>query len=147
MSNLTVTVILLGSLVVTSYRSVPEATDSTPFNTSTGEIVSRAGVAVSQDLLCKACRRLHKRCKRPDNSTKLHYGDCLFIEDAGFKIINDCMGLVKHERVKTKRGIKRVYTKQLNWIDEWVPSYKEEHEFHKKYGVNKHRVWLIKEIK
>lgn len=49
---------------VTSYRSVPEQTDSTPFNTSTGARTNSAICAVSQDEL----------------GNKIHYGDYLFIE-------------------------------------------------------------------
>ncbi len=139
--------LFLGSLTVTSYRSVKNQTDDTPFNTSTGEHVSISGVAVSQDLLCGACKKLHRRCKHPEVLTKLHYGDCLYISDVGFRIINDTMGLVKHEKIKTRNGFKRIYTKQHDWLDIWVSSYKEEHQFHRRFGVSKHKVWLVKEEK
>jgi hypothetical protein len=126
---------------------VPAQTDTSPYNTSTGERVSDSGVAISQDRLCKACRRLHKRCKEPSNPTAIHYGDCLFIEDVGFRIVNDCMGKRQHWRIKTKKGYKVLFKKQLNWLDVWVPKYRDEHNFHRQFGINKHKIWLIKEIK
>jgi 3D (Asp-Asp-Asp) domain-containing protein len=68
--------IFLGNLQVTSYRSVPQQTDDSPFITSTGERVCRDGVAVSQDLL---------------QSKKVRYGDWLYIEGVGLKRVNDTM--------------------------------------------------------
>jgi len=73
--------VLLGNMQVTSYRSVPEQTDDTPFITSIGEKVCKDGVAASQDLLA--------------NGT-VHYGDWLYIEGIGLKRVNDTM----HERHK-----------------------------------------------
>ncbi len=137
--------LLLGSLTVTSYRSVPGQTDTSPFYTSTGERVSISGAAISQDRLCGACRKLHKRCKEPSYNKKIHYGDVLFIEGIGFRIVNDCMGVRKHWRVKTKYGMKRVYKDQKNWVDVWVATYQDEHNFHRQNGINKHQVWIIKE--
>lgn len=66
----------LGSFIVTSYRSVKNQTDSTPFITSIGERVCSDGVAVSQDWL---------------RSKKLKYGDWIYIQDVGLKRINDTM--------------------------------------------------------
>ena len=122
-----------------------EQTDDSPFNTSTGERVSISGVAVSQDRLCTACKKLHHRCKHPENIKLIHYGDCLYIEDVGFKIVNDCLGKNKHWKIKTKRGTKILFKKQNEWLDVWVPSYKDEHAFHKRFGIKEHKVWLIKE--
>ena len=68
--------LFLGNLQVTSYRSVPEQTDSSPFFTSIGDKVCRDGVAVSQDLL---------------KSKKIKYGDWLYIEGVGLKRVNDTM--------------------------------------------------------
>ncbi len=144
---LKLTLTLIGFLTVTNYRSVPNQTDSSPFNTSTGERVSVSGAAISQDLLCGACRKAHHRCKEPSYNKKIHYGDCLFIADVGFRIINDCMGKTKRCRVKTKHGIKTIFKKQLNWVDVWVSCYKDEHSFHKTFGINQHKVYLIKDIK
>lgn len=73
--------LFLGNLNVTSYRSVPEQTDNTPFHTSTGERVCKDGVAVSQDLL---------------KSKKVKYGDWLYIEGVGLKRVNDTMN-VRHK--------------------------------------------------
>lgn len=68
--------LLLGNLTVTSYRSVPSQTDSSPYHTATGERVCKDGVAVSQDLL---------------KNGVVKYGDWLWIEGIGFKRVNDTM--------------------------------------------------------
>ncbi len=110
--NLVLSAILIGSLTATSYRSVPNQTDDSPFVTSTGERVHKHGVAVSRDLL--------ERWGGP-----IKYGDWVYIEGYGFKVVNDCM----NERHK-------------NRIDIWVASYEEE----KAVGVRKAKVWLVKPI-
>lgn len=74
--GLVMTYLLIGSLTITSYRSVPEQTDSSPFITSIGERVCKDGVAVSQDLL---------------KSKRIKYGDWLYIESIGLKRVNDTM--------------------------------------------------------
>lgn len=139
--------ILIGNLTFTSYRSVEDQTDSSPFHTSTNERVYSGGVAISQDRLCGACRKLHKRCKRPDNPTKIHYGDCLYLEDVGFKIVNDCLSKFKRYRIQTKDGSKVMFKKQTNWLDVWVPTLKAEKEFHRIKGIRQYKVWLIKIVK
>lgn len=111
---------LLGNLTVTSYQSLVSQTDDSPLYTSTGEHVHSGGVAISRDLLCPACRRLHHRCKQPDNPTKLHYRDWLYSPKYGFLQINDVMGATKYDK-KTKKRYKIT-----NAIDIWVPSYKAE---------------------
>ena len=126
---------LIGNLTVTSYRSVPAQTDSTPYHTSTGAHVEPGGVAVSRDLLCGACRKLHKRCARPEYQKKIHYGDWLFVEGYGFRFVNDCMSNTSSIRVKGKKK-KRIITNQ---IDLWVSSYKEE----KSVNVKKLNVYKI----
>ena len=113
---------LIGNLTVTSYRSVPQQTDSTPYHTSTGAHVEPGGAAISRDLLCGACRKLHKRCKHPEYTKKIHYGDWLFVEGYGFRFVNDCMSDTSTIRVKGKRK-KRIISNQ---IDIWVSSYREE---------------------
>lgn len=121
LNEIIIIVSLLGKLTVTSYRSVPAQTDDSPFNTSTGEHVHSGGVAISRDLLCPACRKLHHRCKQPANPTKLHYGDWLYSPKYGFLQINDVMGVTKYDK-KTKKRYKIT-----NAIDIWVPNYKAEH--------------------
>ena len=111
MNELLVTAILLCSpCEVTSYRSVPSQTDDTPFITATGEHVHSKGVALSRDLL--------ERWGGP-----VKYGDTVFIEGFGFKVVNDTMN---------KRHKKHA--------DIWVRTYEEE----KLIGWRKGRVWLIK---
>lgn len=143
MKSLVLTAVYLANLTLTSYRSTPNQTDSTPFETSINERVGLHGAAISQDLLCTACRRLHRRCAHPEVGKWIHYGDCLYIEGVGFKIVNDCMGVRKHYRVRERYGAHLLFIKQLKWVDCWVPSYKEEHAFHKQHGINKTQVWKI----
>lgn len=97
--NLVLTTVLLGSMALTSYRSVPNQTDSSPYITSIGERTNPSGVAVSRDLLTRW-------------GGPLNYGDYLYIEGVGIKRVNDCM----HER-------------HVKSIDVWVNTYKEEKDF------------------
>lgn len=115
MQELVIAVALLGNVAVTSYRSVPNQTDDTPFHTSTGEHVNERGIAVSRDLL--------KRWGGP-----LNYGDQVYIDGVGFKYVNDCMA----ERHK-------------NAIDIWVPTLKDEKAFDKKYAGKKLTMWVIRD--
>ncbi len=141
--DLVLAVILVGNLTTTSYRSVPDQTDDSPYHTSTGERVCSHGAAISQDLLCKACLRLHKRCEHPEN-VGVHYGDQVYIDGIGWKTINDSMGRFKHYSVPTKDGKKRLKYRQDTWIDIWLPTLKDEQDFHKHNGFNKHKVWIVK---
>lgn len=114
---------LIGNLTVTSYRPVKEQTDSSPFYTSTKEHVRAGGCAVSRDLLCGACRKLHRRCDHPDNPTKLHYGDWLYIGQYGFRQVNDVMGDYTTQRVKGKK----VRIPLRRRIDIFVWTWNQEH--------------------
>lgn len=104
--------VFLTNATITSYRSVPEQTDDSPFYTATGEHVHPHGVAVSRDLL--------KRWGGP-----LDYGDWIYIEGFGVKVVNDCMA----ERHKKR-------------VDIWVSTYGEE----KAVGVKAGKIWVIKPI-
>lgn len=112
--KLVLTLIFIGNLTPTAYRSVPEQTDSTPFHTATGERVHNRGVAVSRDLL--------KRWGGP-----LDYGDLLYIEGVGYKFVFDTM----NERHK-------------NRIDIWKATHKEEQEFDRKFRGKKLKVYLVR---
>ena len=116
--------LFLGVLTVTSYRSVPNQTDSTPFITSTNERVHDGGVAVSRDLLCPLSLKLKLRHARKgcQFQNKIHYGDQLFTGPGGFRVVNDCMN-ARHKRR----------------IDLWVPTLRME----KKYGVSRQSVYLV----
>jgi len=105
-------ILLLGNFTVTSYRSVKNQTDMSPYVTSIGEHVTKFGCAASQDLL-------------KDGIVK--YGDVVYIENIGFKIVNDTM----HKRIKRQ-------------FDIWVGTLAEEKEHDKKFGRTKLKVWLIK---
>ena len=64
----------IGFCKVTSYRSVPGQTDSTPFTTSIGHRTHPFGAAVSPDLM---------------SSGQVCYGDVLIVPGYGYKIVND----------------------------------------------------------
>jgi hypothetical protein len=113
------TLLLVGTLQVTSYRSVPAQTDSTPFYTATGEHVHAQGIAVSRDLLCPDAYGLHRMHSRRTcrHKHKLHYGDWLYIEGYGLKVLNDVMA-ERHTHavdmwVKDKAAERRIGTRHL----------------------------------
>lgn len=94
--------VLLGFLTVTSYRPIEGQTDDSPTWTSIGDRTTKFGVAVSQDLL-------------KDQSVK--YGDVLYIEGYGFRVVNDCMN-ARHKKaidllVFTKREERAVGVRHL----------------------------------
>lgn len=104
--------VLLGVLQVTSYRAVPEQTspeciDKWHCETSVGDLPSEQGIAVSQDML---------------KSGRVHYGDVLYVEGYGYRIINDTMNKRHH-----------------NAVDLFVYSKAEE----KRVGVRHLKVYLI----
>ena len=76
--------VLIGLLQVTSYRSVPNQTDDTPYITSIGEHVHMGGIAVSQDLL---------------KSGKLHYHDTVYVQGFGYYQVNDTMNVRIHDAI------------------------------------------------
>lgn len=111
--NLLLTVVLIGTMEITAYRSTPAQTDNSPFTTSIGERVHPHGVALSRNLL--------KRWGGP-----LNYGDFIYIEGIGFKVVNDTM----HERNK-------------DHIDVWVKDFNEEKDFDQRFRNKKVRLWLV----
>jgi hypothetical protein len=122
--DMLMTLLLLGTLQVTSYRSVVHQTDMSPYITSTGERVHKYGVAVSQDLLCPKAfgkTKLHKRRKCP-YINGLHYGDWLYVDGHGLRVINDTMN-----------------PRHRNHIDLWVSSHKEE----KAFGTRQLKVYVM----
>jgi 3D (Asp-Asp-Asp) domain-containing protein len=68
--------LVLGTLTVTSYRSVPEQTDNSPFITSIGHRTHPYGCAVSQDLL---------------KTGRVKYGDYVCVDKMGCYVVNDTM--------------------------------------------------------
>jgi len=68
-------------MAVTSYRATPAQTRPDckgrfACTTAEGDGITRHGVAVSQDLL---------------KSGRVRYGDVLYIDGFGFRVVNDCM--------------------------------------------------------
>lgn len=108
MKELVIVVTLIGNMQVTSYRSIPSQTDSSPFVTSIGERTHKNGVAVSQDLL---------------KTGAIKYGDIIFVEGYGFKVVNDTM----NPRIK-------------NHVDLWVETYEQE----KAVGVKKLNIYRVR---
>lgn len=136
-SEPTIELVSLGQKTLTAYRSVPGQTDDSPFHTSTNEHVRPGGVALSRDLLCGACRKLHRRCLHPDYKKKLHYNDWLYAKDLGFLRVNDVMGATQ------KSGKKRV--KITQHIDVWVPTLADEKAFHKRFKGQTQEFWKVEE--
>ncbi len=106
--------VVIGSLMTTAYRSVPNQTDASPFVTATGDHVHGYGIAVSQDMLCPGSLLRNAKIRRHRRETchlktKIHYGDIMHVEGVGFKVVNDCMNR-RHKRR----------------VDVWVPTYAAE---------------------
>jgi hypothetical protein len=127
--------VLLSTLTVTSYQPVSSQTDSSPFHTSTGELVTRGGVAVSRDLLHDTRPNLRPHC----TCGKLHYGDHLYISGHGIRYVNDVMGDSQCVRWANKQCVQRQLIR--NWVDLFVWTYQEE----KAVGVQRRQVYRIKE--
>jgi 3D (Asp-Asp-Asp) domain-containing protein len=132
----------IGRVTLTSYRSVKEQTDSTPFNTSTGAHVRAGGVAVSRDLLCADCRRLHRRCVCPVGTGQLHYGDWVYISGVGYFEVNDVMGSYTSHKVHSKW----VRTALTNHLDVWLGTYSEEKRFDKTHRGKVYDVWKVNAV-
>jgi len=138
MINLVIVSIFIGSFIVTSYRSTVSQTDKTPYRTSINEKVHVDGIAVHPSLLCavakvkmkgnnfKLCKRNLKGC----DLSKIHYKDTIFIEQIGFKVVNDVMASK---------------TKMNSMFDVWVPNLETEQQHHKKFKSKKLKVWIIME--
>lgn len=106
----------LGLFTITSYRPIPaqtkpECQDVDHCRTSIGDVPTKFGIAVSQDLL---------------KSGAVHYGDILYVEGYGFRVVNDCMN-IRHKKA----------------ADLLVFTYNEE----KQVGVRHLRVWKIEHDK
>ncbi len=114
MKELILTSLFIGNLTVTAYRSVKSQTDASPWRTSINERVNNHGVAVSQDLLVI-------------NGGTLNYGDQLYIEGIGFRVVNDCM----NARMKKH-------------LDIWAETKEDEHKFFKRWKNGKTQVWVIR---
>ena len=78
MNSLFLAAILIGTVQVTSYRSLKEQTDATPYITASGDHVHRNGVALSRDLLVRF-------------GGVVNYGDIVYVENYGFKVVTDTM--------------------------------------------------------
>lgn len=77
------TLVLLGTMTLTSYQPIPAQTKPECLNrhhceTSVGDGITMYGAAASQDLL---------------RSGKLHYGDIIYVPRFGYRVINDTMNV------------------------------------------------------
>lgn len=107
-----VKLILLGTLIATAYRPVawqtkPQCIDRDHCHTSIDDGVTKYGLAVSQDML---------------KDGRLHYGDVVYIEGYGWKVVNDCMNV-----------------RYKNSVDMMVFTKAEE----RAVGVRKLKVWVV----
>ena len=105
--------ILLGVLQITSYRPVavqtkPECTSRDHCRTANDDGITKYGCAVSQDYI---------------KSGAIRYGDAIYIEGYGLRIVNDCLN-----------------ARYVHSVDMLVFTRAEE----KAVGVRHLRVWLIK---
>ena len=96
------TLVALGALQVTSYRSVPAQTDASPHHTSINWQTNPAVVAISQDML---------------KSGEVSYGDVLYVPGYGARIVSDVMN-ERHKRaidlwVATEREEAAVGTRRI----------------------------------
>jgi 3D (Asp-Asp-Asp) domain-containing protein len=112
MSDLILIVTFLGIFTTTSYRSVKHQTDDSPYITSIGHRTSPLGCAVSQDLLADGT---------------LKYGDLIYIQEVGFRTVNDTMN-----------------PRMVQQVDIWVATHKQEKEFDAKFKGKKLKIWIIK---
>ena len=108
-----VKLVLLGTLQITSYRPIaaqtkPECTSRDHCRTSIDDGITRFGLAVSQDML---------------KDGRIHYGDAIYIEGYGWKIVNDCMNIRHH-----------------NSVDMMVMTKAEE----RAVGVRHLKVWIVR---
>lgn len=120
--------VLLSTITLTGYQPLRSQTDDSPHFTSIGSRVNDNGIAVSRDLLCPMALSKNLFIKRHKSSVckikRIHYGDLIYIDEIGFKIVNDCMNArhkkrmdvfvwtLKDERaIGTRRNVKawRVY--------------------------------------
>jgi len=101
---------------VTSYRSVPEQTDSTPFRTSIGTRVRKGICAVSRDVVNK------------QDTGLLKYGDIVWIE-----VIND------PELSRFCLVADTMNKRHKNSVDFWVATHAEE----KRIQVKRGRVYKL----
>ncbi len=141
-SILLIATLISSNTTITAYQSLKAQTDSSPFFTSTGERVRSGGVAVSRDLLCGACKKLHRPCKHPEYDKKLHYAQWLYIREVGYLKINDVMGDYTTQRVNGRK----VRIPIRNHIDVWVGGLAEEKAFHKKWKGQTVELYKVKEI-
>ncbi len=109
--------ILVGILQLTSYRSVKEQTDSTPFITSIEHRTHPFGAAISRDLLKEGT---------------VCYGDTVLIDGYGLFVINDAMGAYTYTTDPP--------TKQDRAIDIFVTTKENE----RLVGVQHRQVWVMR---
>jgi 3D (Asp-Asp-Asp) domain-containing protein len=106
----------IATVKATAYRSVPWQTKPKGFHwTASGERCNVHGCAASQDLLKK-------------NGGPLSFGDLVYIDQIGFKFVNDVMN-VRHK----------------NRADIWVTTHEEEKKFDKKFKNSTLKIYLVKE--
>jgi len=133
------TIALLGSFIVTSYQSIPEQTDNSPCEVSTGHKISPTGIAVHPTLLCPRAKYTMgnkiKLCKRENQCSwrdRIHYYDLVYVESIGPKFVNDVMAWKP---------------KMNSYWDVWVPTLQAEKLHHLTYKHKELKVWLLSKVK
>lgn len=122
-------IVVSTAITLTSYQPIRSQTDDSPHYTSIGTRVSDTGIAVSRDLLCPMALNKDLRIKRHSSKVcrikRIHYGDSLYVQGFGFKVVNDCMN--KRHR---------------NRVDVFVWTHKEEKQIGTRSNV---KVWRLYE--
>lgn len=105
--------VYIATVTPTAYQPIPAQTDNTPLIAANGKMVHSDGIAVSRDL--------HKRW-----GGQLDFGDLVYIEGIGYKIVNDTM----NERHR-------------NAIDILVRTHREEAAFWKQWKGKEVKLWKV----
>ena len=105
--------VYIATVTPTAYQPISTQTDNTPLIAANGKMVHSDGIAVSRDL--------HERWGGP-----LKFGDLVYIEGIGYKIVNDVM----HERYERRVDI-------LVWTEA------EEAEFWKQWKGKTVTLWKV----
>jgi len=103
----------IATVTPTAYQPIPSQTDATPLIAANGKTVHSDGVAVSRDL--------HKRWGGP-----LDFGDAIYIEGIGVKIVNDVM-----------------HTRHVKAVDILVWNDAQEKKFWEQWKGKKVKVWKL----
>lgn len=105
--------VYIATVTPTAYIPHPSQTDSTPLIAANGKTIHSDGVAISRDL--------HERWGGP-----LKFGDLVYLEGIGYKIVNDVMN-----------------KRHTNRVDVLVWTENEEAEFWSNWRGKEVKLWKV----